>query len=502
MTVAITHARAQIGIAAPIVTVEADTVNGLPRTLIVGLPEAAVKESKDRVFAAIKNAEYKNPDKKITVNLAPADLPKAGGRYDLAIAISILAASGQIETSRIHNTELLGELALDGSLRAVSGVVPAVMQASRGNRTLIVPAANETEAALVESDNILIANNLSQVIRYLEGTEQLSRPTLIPEQHKNSTASIDDIRGQPLAKRALLIAAAGSHNILFIGPPGTGKTMLASRLAGLLPNMTVAESLTVASINSISNLSMDTWQQRPFRSPHHTSSAVALVGGGNPPVPGEISLAHHGVLFLDELPEFSRHVLEVLREPLESGEITISRANQRVTFPSRFQLIAAMNPCPCGYAGERKNRCICSTDQISRYRSRISGPLIDRIDLHVDVPTQPISVISHPEDKPRQAHLNMLRQVKEARHQMLQRAGKLNAQMSSKQTQQHCRLRPIDQEFLEVALEKLGLSTRGYFKILKIARTIADIEASEQILTNHLTEAIGYRQLDRFKRQG
>ncbi|MGD8690170.1 MAG: YifB family Mg chelatase-like AAA ATPase, partial [Gammaproteobacteria bacterium] len=383
--------RAQAGIEAPAVTVEVHLSNGLPSLSIVGLPEAAVREAKDRVRSALINSRFDFPARRITVNLAPADLPKEGGRFDLPIALGILAASGQIPDDPLERHEFVGELSLSGELRPVRGALPAAVKVRDAGRALLVAADNADEAALVSGARVHGAEHLLEVCAHLNGDTRLGlhEPT-IKGGAAPAAGDLRDVRGQHQARRALEIAAAGGHSLLFIGPPGTGKSMLASRLPGVLPPMTEEEALEAAAVASVSGgFDPARWGQRPFRSPHHTASGVALVGGGTHPRPGEISLAHHGVMFLDELPEFDRKVLEVLREPLESGEITISRAARQASYPARFQLIAAMNPCPCGYLGDPGGRCRCTEDQVWRYRSRISGPLLDRLDLHVEVPRPP-----------------------------------------------------------------------------------------------------------------
>ena len=501
MTVALTYSRAQLGVDAPLVTVEADIASGLPQILIVGLPETTVKESKDRVKAAIVNSGFTMPARRITVNLAPADLPKQGGRYDLAIALAILGASHQIEPAPLANYEFLGELALGGKLRSVNGILPATIQNLRSNRKLVVPTVNSAEAALAESQQVFVSEHLKATTDLLQYDTALSAPKIVSDPaHPAPDQLLSDIRGQYRAKRALTIAAAGCHNLLFIGPPGAGKTMLASRLGSLLPTMGVEASLEVASIQSISKYSFNAaeWGQRPFRTPHHTASAVAMVGGGNPPKPGEISLAHKGVLFLDELPEFSRQVLEVLREPMESGRIVISRAQHQITYPAEFQLISAMNPCPCGYYGDASGRCSCTPDRVERYKNKISGPLLDRIDLHVDVPGLPKGVLGNPDFVASDSeHFDAIKQINIARRRMQQRSHLTNTHLTSKQIHKFCQLTQADQRLLDDAMEKLGLSARGYFKILKIARTIADMNDATLIATPHLIEALSFRKLDR-----
>lgn len=492
MSLAIVHSRAQVGVDAPAVTVEAHLANGLPSMTLVGLPETAVKESKDRVRSAILNAGFDFPRQRITLNLAPADLPKDGGRFDLAIALGILAASGQLPARALHDLECLGELALSGALRPVQGVLPAALAARSAGRTLVVPRANAEEACLASGLNVLAVDHLLELVAHFTGQTPLA-----PYQAKGLIRQsapypdLADVQGQVAAKRALLVAAAGAHNLLFSGPPGTGKTLLASRLPGLLPPLDEEEALEVAAIHSIaSQAPLQAWPQRPFRHPHHSASGPALVGGGSRPRPGEISLAHRGVLFLDELPEFSRKVLEVLREPMESGEIVIARAHDKVRFPARFQLVAAMNPCPCGYLGDPSGRCRCTPDQIQRYRSKLSGPLLDRIDLHLTVARE-VTALHMPSagDSSAQAAL----QVAQARSCQQQRQGCANAFLDLPGLRQHCALQPADQAWLENACERLGLSLRAAHRILKVARTLADLEHSTEITRQHLAEALQYR---------
>jgi magnesium chelatase family protein len=497
MSLAVVYSRALAGVDAPLVTVEAHLANGLPSFTIVGLPEAEVKEAKDRVRAALQNARFEFPARRITVNLAPADLPKESGRFDLPIALGILAASDQLPARALADSEFAGELALTGELRPVRGALAMALAAAREGRAFVVPEANAREAALVEEAVVYPARSLLDVCAHLSGRAALARCTGRPAVNGWHHPDMAEVRGQLHARRALEIAAAGGHSLIMVGPPGTGKSMLAERLPGILPPMTRDEALAAAAVQSLGSAGFDVsnWARRPFRAPHHTASAVALVGGGSQPRPGEISMAQHGVLFLDELPEFDRRVLEVLREPLESARISISRAARQAEFPADFQLVAAMNPCPCGFLGDPNGRCHCTPDQVARYRRRISGPLLDRIDLQVEVPAVP------QEDLARGAHGESSAAIRErvaaARARQLARQGRSNAALAVREMDRYCAPDAAGATVLKQAISRLGLSARAYHRVLKVARTIADLAAAAKVASAHVAEAVQYRRFDR-----
>lgn len=491
MRLACAYTRGELGLEAPEVSVEVCLSGGLPGLGIVGLAETTVKESRERVRAAITQCGFEFPSRKIVVNLAPADLPKHGGRYDLAIAVGVLAASGQVSPQRLEGIEWLGELGFSGALRPVPGLLPALLGTRRAGRSVVVPAGCAEEAALLRGLNIRLADHLLPVLRFLQGEDSLPEPALPASAPRPTGEDLRDIRGQELARRALEIAAAGGHNILFTGPPGTGKSMLAHRLPGLLPPMSDEEAAESAALASLAGRSPSRhWGQRPFRAPHHTATTVSLVGGGSWPRPGEISLAHHGVLFLDELPEFSRTALEALREPLETGHISVARAARTLDFPARFQLVAAMNPCPCGHYGDPEQPCHCSPGQIRRYQDRLSGPLLDRIDLRLALHRGEVRFDTDNAGEPSAA---VAARVALARQRQQSRAGMANAALSAKAVREWCLPGKTGLALLERAASQWRLSHRACNSVLRVARTVADLAGARSIEDAHIAEALSLR---------
>jgi magnesium chelatase family protein len=496
MSVATVASRALAGIDAPEVTVEVHLGPGLPAFHIVGLPDTEVREARDRVRAALNHARFEFPARRITVNLAPAELPKDSSRFDLPIALGILASSGQLDVQGLAGLEFAGELSLTGELRPVRGALAMALSARASGRGFVLPEGNAPQAALAEGARILPARTLLEVVAHVAGESPLTEFSSLERSAGAVYADFSDVKGQQQAKRALEVAAAGAHSVLMLGPPGTGKSMLAARFPGILPPLGDDEALEVAAIHSVSSGGFEAgrWGERPFRAPHHSASTASLVGGGSLPRPGEISLAHHGVLFLDELPEFDRDALEALREPLETGRVSIARAARQAIFPARFQLLAAMNPCPCGHCGDRSGRCRCTPERIARYRGRISGPLADRIDIKLEVPAPLESELIAPVAGEASSMIRL--RVERARGCQKDRQGKPNALLGTQEIDRHCATDREGDKLLRHALARLLLSARGYHRVLRLARTIADLGEKAAIGAEHIAEAIQYRRLD------
>lgn len=494
MTLALIHTRALDGLHAPPVVVEVHVANGLPAFSLVGLADAEVREARDRVRAALLSSGFEFPARRITVNLAPADLPKDSGRFDLPIALGLLAASGQLPALNLGDYEFAGELSLTGSLRPVRGALALALASQKAGRTLIVPEASGAEAALADGAAVRVAHTLREVCTHLMGEEALAAPRKPDLSHLATYPDLCEVKGQAQARRALEIAATGGHALLMLGPPGTGKSMLATRLPGILPPLAAGEALVSAGILSLAGtFNPQRFSERPFRAPHHSASPAAVIGGGSQALPGEISLATGGVLFLDELPEFDRRVLESLREPLETGEVHIARANRRATYPAAFQLIAAMNPCPCGYQGHPTRACRCTPEQIQRYRGRLSGPLLDRIDLCIEVPALSAEDLAQAGSGEPSAEVR--ERVIHAMQIAVQRQGSINARLQGQDLEHHATPDTAGQTLLKQAVSRLGLSARAYHRLLRVARTIADLAGASQISAAHVAEAIQFRQL-------